>query len=193
MDTDWGPNFLCHQCFVKPFGGQMTSFKTANELSRYIEGQLDVPTPSRSLWRHCNDSLAPEVTRTYIHQPHGGHPIVMVMVGKDWLTHILLHVSWPLLSWGMCINLTSDFRSHVNGCGQRWRSRSRPSIQSIYLRFVSHPLNHSFLRYSYFNILSLTIQSQDDGFCQRSKLHTCSWHPVDVLPVRFTSIRATIT
>ena len=67
--------------------------------------------------------------------------------------------------------MTLKLKGQGNGCGQRARSYSRPSILLIHFRLISHKSDQQFLRYSYFEIWPWKIQGQGHELGQRSRSH----------------------
>ena len=79
-----------------------------------------------------------------------------------------MSIGGPISEKRLFQTLTLKLQGQGNGCGQRERSYSRPSILLICFLFISHQLDQQFLRYSYFEIWPWNIQGQGHEWGQRS-------------------------
>ena len=84
--------------------------------------------------------------------------------------------------------LTLKLQSQGNGCDQRAKSYSQPSILLTRFLFISHQSDQQFLRYRYFEIWPWNIQGQGHEWGKKVKVTYCTQYPTDALPFRFTSI-----
>ena len=105
------------------------------------------------------------------------------------MTHILfIPCQSAIPEIRLFLTLTLKLQGQGHGCGQRARSYSRPSIQSIRFLFISHQSDQQFLRYSYFEIWPWNIQCQGHELGQRSRSHIIpSIQPMHFLFVSYQS------
>ena len=80
-----------------------------------------------------------------------------------------MSVGRPIPEISLFQSLTFKLQGQGQGCGQRARSYSWPSILLIRSLFISHQSDQQFLRYGYLEIWHFSIQGQGHEWGQRSR------------------------